>query len=182
VISFQAGDANPVVLIDEDLTDLTGFNPALINMRQATPEDLLVFTSQTIIGTLANPNDPTSINGVAVPLADKWVLTPQEQQLVSNAVATFNQTIEALAQQYDLAFVDAQELMNSVTDPGIPLSDGSTVTAAYATGGAYSLDGVHPSPRGYALLANLFLEVINEKYGSNMPGVNPLDYTGLYIK
>jgi len=182
VISFQAGDANPVVIIDEDLTDLTGFNPALINMRQATPEDLLVFTSQTIIGTLANPNDPTSINGVAVPLADKWVLTPQEQQLVSNAVATFNQTIEALAQQYNLAFVDAQELMNSITDTGIPLSDGSTVTATYATGGAYSLDGVHPSPRGYALLANLFLEVINEKYGSNMPGVNPLDYTGLYIK
>ena len=48
-------------------------------MRQATAEDLLVFTSQTIIGTLANPQDPTSINGVAVPLADKWVLTPEEQ-------------------------------------------------------------------------------------------------------
>ena len=36
-ISFSAGASNAVVLIDEDLTDLTAFNPALINMRQATP-------------------------------------------------------------------------------------------------------------------------------------------------
>ncbi|MGI9545796.1 MAG: G-D-S-L family lipolytic protein, partial [Flavobacteriaceae bacterium] len=56
-ITFSEGETNAVVLIDEDLTDLTGVNPALINMRQATAEDLLVFTSQTIIGTLANPND-----------------------------------------------------------------------------------------------------------------------------
>jgi hypothetical protein len=43
------------------------------------------------------------------------------------------------------------------------------------------LDGVHPSPRGYAIVANAFIAAINAKYGSNLPGVNPLDYTGLYI-
>jgi hypothetical protein len=181
-ISFSAGSSNPVVLIDEDLTNLTAFNPALINMRQATPEDLLVFTSQTIIGTLANPNDPTSINGVAVPLADQWVLTPEEQLAIANATAAYNQTIEAVAAQYDLAFVDASAYLNVIANGGIPLSDGSTVTDDYATGGAFSLDGVHPSPRGYALIANLFVEAINAKYGSNLPGVNPLDYTGLYLQ
>ncbi|MGB5172848.1 G-D-S-L family lipolytic protein [Eudoraea sp.] len=181
-ISFSAGDANAVVLLDEDLTDLTGFNPALINMRQATAADLLVFTSQTIIGTLANPNDPTSINGVAVPLADKWVLTPEEQQIATQAAAAYNQTIEALAQKYDVAFVDAKGLLDEVNETGITLSDGSIVTSDYATGGGFSLDGIHPAPRGYALVANEMIEAINAKYGSNLPGVEPLDFTGLYIK
>jgi len=181
-ISFAAGATNAVVLIDEDLTDLTSFNPALINMRQATPDDLLVFTSQTIIGTLANPNDPTSINGVAVPLADQWVLTPEEQAAVSTATTAYNQTIEALATQYDLAFVDANGFLNTFAVDGFPLSDGSTASATYGTGGGFSLDGVHPSPRGYALLANLIIESINAKYGSNLPGVNPLDFTGLYLQ
>ncbi|WP_276389638.1 SGNH/GDSL hydrolase family protein [Eudoraea chungangensis] len=181
-IVFSAGETNAVVLLDEDLTDLTGFNPNLINIRQATAEDLLVFTSQTIIGTLANPNDPTSINGVAVPLEDKWVLTPQEQEIASIAAAAYNQTIEALAQQYDLAFVDAKALLEEVNETGITLSDGSVVTSTYATGGGFSLDGIHPAPRGYALVANAMIASINAKFGSNLPGVEPLDYTGLYIK
>ena len=179
-INFTAGN-NAVVLIDEDLTDLTAFNPALINMRQATPEDLLVLPSSSFLGTLANPQDPTSINGVAVPLADNWVVTPQEQMMIDNAIAGFNQTIEALAAQYDIALVDAKALNEELETNGLPLSDGSLVTTTFATGGAYSLDGVHPSPRGYAIIANAFTEAINAKYGSNMPLVNPLDFKGLYI-
>ncbi|WP_289644347.1 G-D-S-L family lipolytic protein [Maribacter aestuarii] len=180
-ISFSAGSTNAVVLLDEDLTDLTSFNPALINMRQATPEDLVVLTARNFIGTLANPQDPTSINGVAVPLADKWVLTPEEQLSVNTALTAYNANITALAAQYDIALVDANAFLRVISTDGFPLGDGSTVTATYATGGGFSLDGVHPSPRGYALLANLFVEAINEKYGSNLPGVNPLDFTGLYI-
>jgi lysophospholipase L1-like esterase len=181
-ISFSAGDTNAVVLLDEDLTDLTIYNPALVNMRQATAEDLVVLTARTFIGTLADPNNPTSINGVAVPLADKWVLTPEEQAAVSAATTAYNQTIAALATQYDLAFVDVNTYQNVIADVGAPLSDGSVVTDAYATGGGFSLDGVHPAPRGAALLANLIIETINAKYGSNLPGVDPLDYTGLYIQ
>lgn len=182
MISFSAGETNAVVIIDEDLTDLTGINPALINMRQATADDLVVLIARTFIGTLANPNDPTSINGVAVPLADQWVLTPEEQIAISDAIAAYNQTIAALATQYDVALVDANSYLEVVSQLGVPLSDGSTVTSTFATGGGFSLDGVHPAPRGYALLANLFVEAINAKYGSNLPGVNPLDYTGLYIE
>ncbi|WP_411030183.1 G-D-S-L family lipolytic protein [Spongiimicrobium sp. 3-5] len=180
-ISFAAGDTNAVVLLDEDLTDLTGFNDALTNMRQATEDDLLVLTSRSFIGSLADPGNPTSINGVAIPLADQWVLTPEEQQAIATAITAINQTITALAVQYDLALVDANAYLNEIAETGAPLNDGSTVTSTFGTGGGFSLDGVHPSPRGYALLANLFVEAINAKYGSNLPGVEPLDYTGLYI-
>ncbi|WP_420602730.1 G-D-S-L family lipolytic protein [Flagellimonas sp.] len=181
-ISFSPGEGNAVVIIDEDLTDLTGVNAALINMRQATAEDLMVLPSSSFIGTLANPLDPTSINGVAVPLADNWVLTPEEQTAIDNALTAYNVTIEALATQFDLAFVDANALLGELKATGFPQADGSTVTATFATGGGFSLDGVHPAPRGYAILANAFIQAINTKYGSDLPGVNPLDFTGLYIE
>lgn len=179
-VSFSAGEGNALLILDEDLTDLTGFNPALTNMRQATAEDLIVLTASTFIGTEVGGN-PTLLNGVSVPLTDNWVLTPEEQDLILTATAAYNQTIEALAAQYDLAFVDANAFVSSVIATGVPLSDGSVVTGDFGTGGGFSLDGIHPSPRGSALVANLFIDVINAKYGSNLPGVNPLDFTGLYI-
>ena len=179
-INFTAGP-NAVVIIDEDLTDLTAFNPALINMRQATAEDLLILPSSSFLGTLANPQDPTSINGVAVPLADNWVVTPQEAMMIDNAIAGYNQTIAALATQYNVALVDANALFDDLVANGFVQADGSVVTSTFATGGGFSLDGVHPSPRGYAILANAFTEAINAKYGSNLPMVNPLNFKGLYI-
>ena len=180
MISFEAGETNAVVIIDEDLTDLTGINPALINMRQATAEDLVVLLASSFIGTLVNDN-PQLINGVSVPLEDQWVLTPEEQTTIATALNAYNQTISTLATQYQLAFVDANGFLNEVAETGVVMSDGSVVTAEFATGGGFSLDGVHPAPRGYALLANLFIESINTTFGSNLPGVEPLDYTGLYV-
>lgn len=180
MVSYSAGANNPVLLLDEDLTDLTGFNPALTNMRPATADDLIIFPAATFLGTTVGGN-PTLINGVSVPLADNWVLTPEEQLAANTAVTAYNQVIAALAAQYDLALVDANAYLTGIVESGVTLNDGSVVTADFGTGGGFSLDGVHPSPRGYALLANLFIEAINAKYGSNLPGVDPLDFTGLYI-
>lgn len=163
--------------------------------RQATADDLIVLTSRSIIAQLNQEAfamlqglgvppaqaGQLAINGVTYPLEDRWVLTPDEQEEVATALASYNQTIETLAQQYNLAFVDTNAYLNVIATSGVPLGDGSTVSATYATGGGFSLDGVHPSPRGYALLANLFIESINATYGSNLPGVNALDFTGLYI-
>lgn len=181
-ISFEAGETNAVVIIDEDLTDLTAISPALINMRQATAEDKLILPSSAFIGTLANEADPTSINGVAIPLADNWVLTPQEQETAASAVIAFNSAISNLATAYDLALVDANSLLLQLNSTGFIQADGSVVTGTFGTGGGFSLDGVHPSPRGYAIIANAFVEAINTKFQSNLPGVNPLDYTGLYLE
>ena len=228
LIVFSETEASPVVLVDEDLVDLSatitgalladlptfeafiaqfGLPPQAAPLvagllgttygqaRQATPDDLIVFPSVTVIGTV-NTDAATdlvlqglspelagqfSVEGVSLPLTDNWVMTPEEQEASNNAVTAYNQSIAALAAAYDLALVDANGFLDSVIDTGVPLSDGSTVTGVFATGGGFSLDGVHPSPRGYALLANLFVEAINAKYGSNLPGVDPLDYTGLYV-
>ena len=170
-INFQEGQ-NAVVIEDENLTTLP--NPAggtLPNIRQATPEDLIVLTASSTLGTLADPSNPSSVIGVGVPLGDADVLIPEEQAAVVAAQTSYNATIQAVAQANGLAFVDARAILNQLASSGISF-DAGTLTSTFATGGAFSLDGVHPTPRGYAYLANQAIAEINEMYGSNIPTVN----------
>ncbi|NER17104.1 SGNH/GDSL hydrolase family protein [Spongiivirga citrea] len=168
-ISFSAGTNNAVVIIDEDLTDLGAINPAfaaLPKLRQATADDLLVLPAASFIGTLADPNNPLSVNGVAVALADNWVLTPEEQALIADATAAFNATIASVASSNDLALLDSNTLLRQLTESGVPFGN-FTLTGNLVTGGAFSLDGVHPGARGYGLTALEALRAIDSKYGSN---------------
>ncbi|WP_299243637.1 G-D-S-L family lipolytic protein [uncultured Aquimarina sp.] len=178
-ISFQAGEGNAVVILDEDLTDLTAINPALVSMRQATADDLLVLASSAFIGTLADPGNPLSVNGVAIPLADNWVLTPEEQEEIATATTAFNATIATAAQQAGLAFVDANALLVEASDGGTTF-DEFLLQGDLVFGGLFSLDGVHPTARGYAFIANKTMEAINTTYGSNLPMVKAADYPTFY--
>ena len=164
-ITFAAGQ-NAVVIIDEDLTDLTAINPGLISMRQTTADDLLLLAGSTFIGTLADPNNPGSVNGVAVPLADKWVLTPEEQLAIRTATDAYNTTIAAVASSNpNIALVDFKGVLTEASS-GIQF-DRYTMTTSLVTGGLVSLDGVHLTARGYALMANKILEAMDVEFGSN---------------
>lgn len=179
-ITFTAGEGNAVVIMDENLTDLTGFNAALVSMRQATEDDLLVLSSRSFIGTEAVPGNPATINGVAIPLADKWVLTPEEQQEVADATEAFNNVIATAAANANIPLFDVNTFFNQVATSGYQAGS-AFMTADYVTGGTFSLDGIHPSPRGNAVVVNQMIALINETYGSNLPTINPVDYTGVYL-
>ena len=174
-ISFSEG-RNAVVIEDESLTDLSALG--LPSIRQATADDLLVLPSSSFIGTTVDEN-PQLINGVTVALGDRWVLLSSEQQDVISATEAFNATIRAVAQQKGLALVDVNAILNEVAESGVDFDEFS-LNAQFLFGGAFSLDGVHPTARGYAYLANRFIEEINETYGSNLPFVNARDYNTLY--
>lgn len=183
-VNFIAGQNAPII-VDKDLTDLTailisqGVDTATANLvgqlRQANAEDLLLLPSSSVIGTLADPGNPMSIMGVAVPLPDGLVLTKKEQARVHSAMVSYNSTIQALAGQHDLAFVDANALLTQLADGGLPY-DAGMLTSAYVTGGAFSLDGVHPTARGYAFIANEMVRVINSKFNANLPVVKIGEY------
>lgn len=163
-IAFAEAENNAVVIEDESLTNLSGLG--LPSIRQATAHDLLVLPAASFIGTEAVPGNPLTVNGVAVPLADKWVLIPSEQNEIQTAIDGFNAILSSSAAQAGLAFVDANDLLNQLTNGG--LSSGNfTLTSSLVTGGAFSLDGIHLTSRGYAVMANEFLKAIDAKYGSN---------------
>ncbi len=180
-ISFSAGQ-NALVIMDEDLTDLTEVNPALINMRQATAEDLVLLTASSKIGTLAEPENPNSAWGVGVPMADGDVLIPSEQAAIDTARTAYNATIKTIADDSDdLALLDVAALMDDIKQGGFNFGSGS-VTSQYATGGAFSLDGVHPTARGYAIIANALMATIENQFGAKLQRVDPISYTTIFIK
>ena len=167
-INFSAGQ-NAVVIIDEDLTDLEALNPAFAGLkqfRQTTADDLLLLESSTILGTLADPTNPLSVYGVGVALADKWVLTPQEQMSIKTATDAYNATISAVAAaNANVALVDFKGVLQEAS-MGIQFDD-YTLTTNLVTGGLVSLDGVHLTARGYALMANKILAAMDAEFGSN---------------
>ena len=167
---------NPVIIVDNYLTNLTAYS--IPSYRPATSADLLVLSSRTFIGTLVGGN-PAAINGVSVPLADKWVLSKDEVAEIQTATIHYNETIAAAATANNLAIVDAKAIMDQLVNGGVRFGN-YHMAAGYLTGGAFSLDGVHPSARGYALIANKFLEAINAKYGATLKPVDLGNYQTQY--
>ena len=177
-----------------DAATATVFGLQYGQARQANASDLLVLTSSGIIGQLNEERlgqlvalgvppataGQLSVNGVTFPLEDQWVLTSDEQNLISTAQAQYNATIEALATANDLAFVDARTALQNVAQGGVAYN-GGILTSQFVTGGGFSLDGVHPTPRGYAFTANTVINAINAQYGSNVPNVDIGDYATVTI-
>jgi hypothetical protein len=175
-ISFSASATNRLVMVDSYLTNLSSLG--IPSFRHATAEDLVVLPARSFIGSVVGGN-PTQINGVSVPLADNWILSKDEIAEVKTATDAFNAAIQSIASAKNLAFVDANAVLTQVANGGVR-KDNVTVTSNYVTGGGFSLDGVHPSPRGYALIAHEFFKAINATYGSNFKGVNIGEYRILY--
>lgn len=178
-INFSAGN-NAVTLVDEDLSDLSALG--LPSYRQATANDLLVLSSSSFIGTLVGGN-PQLINGVSVPLEDKWVLTATETQSVITATDNYASTVQGLAEINGLAFVDLRVVLSEASTSGVVFDD-FNLTTQLIFGGLVSLDGVHLTARGYAYMANTFLQAIDATYGSNFQESNSMlkavDYTTIY--
>lgn len=149
--------------------------------RMANANDLLVLPSSSIIGTIntesvtflmsqglpQNLAGQFSAEGITLPLADKWVLIPSEQQEIRTATDAYNATIESVASSNpNIALVDLKGILQEATVNGI-IIDNYTLQTNLVTGGAIGLDGIHLTARGYAFLANKFLEKIDEAFGSN---------------
>lgn len=173
-INFVVGANNAPIIVDEYLTDLTGFG--LPSYRQATSADYLLLSA----GGQSTQAHLQGGGGTVTPLADQWVLSADEANEIKVATDAYNATIEATATAKGLAFADLKTVMNGLISPTGITANGFTIKSQFIFGGAFSLDGVHPSPRGYALIANSFTAAINKKYGSNMAPVSFADYRILF--
>ena len=160
-ISFIAG-VNTFVVADPSLTDLSG--SGLPSIRQIKGGELL---------TLTTPGDSIKCAGwgTAKPIPGSYHLRADEIAKINTATSDYNATIRAAANLYKLAFVDANARLNELAGSGITIS-GINFSSKLVTGGAFSLDGVHPATRGYAIIANDFIASINAKYSASIPTIN----------
>ena len=107
----------------------------------------------------------------APPLPDSLVITLSERSAIEDAVLGYNQVIAEEAHARGAALVDEYGLFERLAAEGVNVS-GVHYTFRYVTGGLFSLDGIHPSSLGSALLANQFLKDIDATFGSRIPPVD----------
>jgi lysophospholipase L1-like esterase len=153
----------------------TAANTTTTAARVATPTDLLTLTAQAYIA--ANPGRGTSPTA-AIP--SEYVLDPIEQTEVVNRTTQLNTIIAKTALRFKVPVVDANTYFASVAARGIA-TNGVNNTTTFATGNFFGLDGVHPTPRGYALIANEWIRVINSYYGSTVPSLDANSYRGVLL-
>ena len=121
-------------------------------------------------GKGSTPNDP---------LPNSVILDSLEALNVKNVINEYNTIIATIAEAKGFGLVDANKLLNNAIK-GLVV-DGIKFSTQYVTGGLFSLDGVHPTNRGYAIVANEFIKVINEKWGANIPYINVAEIPGSLI-
>jgi hypothetical protein len=160
LITWKIG-ANAPVIAD---SNAFGF------MRQANSSDLICLTATSVLKTGA---------GTATPLADEYVLDASEIALAKSVTDMANAKIKEIAVKKGLAFFDANLFLKNFQS-GL-IFNGVNIKPNYVSGGGFSLDGVHPTPRGYALIANEFIKSINLKYGSTIPMVDVNKYRGIAL-
>lgn len=163
-IAFKLGP-NPFIIEDPTLP-----LPAPYKFRQIKSNELI---------TLTVPRDSISCAywGSQKPIPHRYVLDNAEITKIKNAVNGYNLTIANLATANGLALVDVNKNFNDAKS-GI-YYDGIKFSSTFVTGGLFSLDGVHPTARGQAIIANYFIAAINSKFNAQIPFVNINDYPGL---
>lgn len=189
---------NPLLIKDESLTDLSvqitqvasqvpelkslaGTLGALYGQARHTKKtDLIPLTTRGVIGSIAT-GLPENIGtkGIAYPLEDEYVLTSTEIKEISETIAQYNTIIKDAANANGYAFVDANAKMVELSKNSGLVYNGTNYNASFVSGGAFSLDGVHLTGRGYAVIANEFIKAINAKYNSTLFQVNPNNYSGV---
>ncbi|HQN98664.1 MAG TPA: SGNH/GDSL hydrolase family protein [Bacteroidales bacterium] len=151
--------------------------PAALRVRQAKPNELILLTT---------PQDSIKCAGMGsfniekqhpYGIPQQFVLDEEEIANIQNAVKAYNNIIHQLATQKNLAFVDVANLLERAKS-GISY-DGLIFDTKYITGGVFSLDGIHLTPQGAAIVANYFIEAINKQYHTNIPKAEITQYPGI---
>lgn len=226
LISYSAGN-NPILVIDEDLTDLgTCFDTLqgagqinaqqraqLVPYEQSRPMvdgELVLLSAGAVLGTEADGDSGTADTpiGVVIPLGfsladgslsgDPYYLTQAEQVTIETKRLTFNGIISATVGAnsdrlalYDTAPYGGQTApctegvfcdLFGFTDgvPGITV-DGVNLQPDFSPNGVLSTDGIHPNPRGNAIIANEFIRVIEENFGASLPDIDVVNLPSVTV-
>ncbi|WP_420151844.1 SGNH/GDSL hydrolase family protein [Spirosoma sp.] len=151
--------------------------------RASTPTDLFLLSmilNQTELTKFGRTDVGTKVGRYAIdltnPLPTQYVLDAGEVATLNTRVAEFNTILKTQADAKGLAYVDPNTFLSQIASANGLSQNGITYSSAFLVGGVFSMDGIHLTPAGYALVSNEIIKSINAKYGSTIPQVNPASY------
>ncbi|MBD2751523.1 SGNH/GDSL hydrolase family protein [Spirosoma validum] len=151
-------------------------------VRASTANDLFLLSlaNQTELTKFGRTDVGTKVGRYGLdatnPLPTTFVLDAGEIATMNARIAEFNGVMKTQADAKGVAYVDPNTVLTQLASATGLQQNGIKYTAAFIQGGAFSLDGIHLTPAGYALIANEIIKGINAKYASTVPQVNPANY------
>lgn len=172
----QAEQLTTIFIQDTTAPGLEGALPSGVRPG-VSGQDLIVLNFPT--SKLGVPNAAGFPYGLHPenPIEDGYVLDKTEINRVKDYVESYNNSIKNIAASKGLAIADAHDFLNTVKN-GLVVN-GATINAKFINGGAFSLDGIHLTPKGNALMANLFISEINKYYGASLAKIDVNSYRGV---
>lgn len=135
-------------------------------VRLATNTDYILLDKILEVGKTVNGKQQGTKDS---PLPSSFVLDKDEASFVTNNINNYNDILAAEATKRNLALVDLKNIYKQVKDKTYDTGNATVkVDNSILTGGFFSLDGVYPTPRGQAIIANEFLKVINSTYKNQL--------------
>ena len=161
----------PPALPDGQGGIITLYGQTAGGVRALVPgQDLLLLTASSVL--LDANGNPTGVGiSPANPLPTQVVLDKDEIANVISVTSAYNTAIKTLAEAKGFKIFDANAIMNGLATQGYE-ANGIMFTSEYVAGNFFSLDGVHPTSQGYAIIANEFIKIINHNYAAKIPYIN----------
>lgn len=146
------------------VTTLLGVGPGDLLRPSAVP------IAEKILTGAPGPLSQYTCSGAPFsPMPVPCVLTAADAAALQGAVANFNALISVQAALFGATLVDIHSLVNEIEENGFK-SGGFCLTTDFL-GGLFSLDGVHPTNTGYAIIANEFIKDMNRTLAAGIPPV-----------
>ncbi|MEM7657576.1 MAG: hypothetical protein AAF399_15690 [Bacteroidota bacterium] len=153
-------------------------------VRPATEADLILLPAREQIGLDNGLPGALGLNDKN-PIPDRLVLDQEEIKLLQAATIRYNASLDSLISVKQeqrtpfLAKADIRFLFQRLEQTMIV--DGIEMSNQFLTGGVFSTDGIYLTPRGNALLANAFIEAINEfdPFNAQIPPISVTDFPGV---
>lgn len=147
-------------------------------VREGTNKDFLLVPNN--INTLDISGLSAKGTKVSEPWADNEVLDSDEVLIVQKATLEFNEILANEAKTRNLPLMDAYSYLNKIKT-GVS-ENGDNVTAAYISGGIFSLDGAHLTAKGNAFTANEYIKTINSYYKTSIPLLDTKLFKGVVVE
>ncbi len=162
----------PAALILAEVSAASGLPQAVVSaLLGIQPGDLVNPTGlaqvQSAVASLKQGQLPT-------PLTDEAFLNAAEIAQIQSTVDQYNAVIAAQVSAAGGILIDMHAYFQGISQSG-ELINGFPATTAFL-GGLFSLDGIHPTNTGYALIANQYIAAIN---GTLKTSITPVDISSV---
>ena len=134
-------------------------------VRLATANDRMLLDAIPNVGK-NNAAGQKKGASMAFPLTNVEVLDKDEISSVASRLSDFNGVLKTEADKRGIKIFDLSAIYKQIKDGTYSGVSGMKFSNSLITGNFFSLDGINPSPRGSAVIANEMIKSINENYKS----------------